>query len=415
MKKKKRWILIIAFSILIIFSCIRFFSKGHTITYKLGEEVEVREIYTRRAKKEIDNYYFEITFQKHVFGFQFYHDFSKRRKVIEEVLTYDGEYQCVLPIIEGSAKTDILCYQDNRYYFYHDIIGKESKLDDFVNTIDKSLYTKEDWIDETTEGKVENNITFYPQNMVPEHILLLSNFKGIYLLSDKVENISIFEKDIYQKKLSAVVSHYYVVADYAENNQFRTFYFVDLRNGKMTEAKAPNYVSFDSYIQGIVDEKLYIYDKDNEKQYRISPEKKEVKEIGNSKKKIQYYEDGKWTKITTTKANKELTFLVEEKDMDFQKYIDVYHFGKEKSGYYYLLEKVEEGYRLYRTPSQNKQLVTFIAMIPSKENLYFIDDYVYFQDGETMKVYQDEIGLHTVFQYSELNFNENLLFGVAKK
>lgn len=416
MKKKYRWFLVLAFSILIIFCCVRFFSKGHTITYKVGEEkYEVKEVYTRKAKKEIDNYYLEITVNKHVYPFQFYHTFSKKRKVVEEVLTYAGDYECVLPIIEGKAVTDLLCYRDNRYYFYHSIMGEEEKLDAFVNSLDINLYDKDDWLDQSTDKKEENNITLYTRNVVSDHVLFLSNMKGIYKIDNAIQNINIFEKDIYQRDLSALVSHYYVVANYEENGRFRTFYFTDLRTGKISEAKAPNYLSFDSYIQGIVDNKLYIYDRDNEKQYRINPDKKKIEEIGNAKKKIQYYQSGKWSKITTTKANKEMSFEMVSKDLEFQKFDTVYHVGGKVSGYYYLLEKTKDGYNLYRTPSQNKKLITYITTIHELEDLFFLDDYVYFQEGNKIKYYQDETGIRTLLEYSELEFNKNILFGAVKK
>ena len=335
--------------------------------------------------------------------------------MVDKVLTYTGDYECVLPIIDGKAITDVLCYQDNRYYFYHAIMGKDKKLDDFVKSLDSNLYHQDQWLDNTMDTKEMNNITLYSQNVIPEHVFFLSNMRGIYQIGDTVLNFEIFKKDIYQKELSALVSSYYVVADYNESSRFRTFYFMDIRTGKISEAKAPNYISFDSYIQGIVDNKLYLYDRDNEKQYCIDPEKKKIEEVGNEKRKIQYYQSGKWDKITVTKAKEKKLFEMTKKDLEFQKFDMVYHVGGKASGYYYLLEKVEDGYVLYRTPSQNKKTITYITKIDKVEDLFFLDDYVYFQDGDSIKYYQDEKGTHTLLSYSELEFNDNILFGVVKK
>jgi len=197
-------------------------------------------------------------------------------------------------------------------------------------------------------------------------------------------------------------------------SQFRNFYIIDMINGKVETIKAPNYISFDSYIQGIVDNKIYIYDKDNEKQYMINSKEKTVKEVGNNKKKIKYYEQNKWEKITTTKANKNLTFNLIEEELEFQKYDEVYHVGGEVSGYYYLLEKQETGYHLYRTPSQNKKMITYISTVNDTKNIYLLDDYVYFLDGQFIKYYHDTTGVRTLLEYRELEFNKNIIFGVAK-
>ena len=348
------------------------------------------------------------------YGFQFYHRFSKKRKVVEDIITYDGEYQCVLPIIGGKAESDLLCYKDYRYYFYNTIIGKESNLDKFVSELDNKIYDKNNWIDDKEEEKKENNIVYYPNNKVENHVFSITNLKGIYQLLDGVKEISIFDKDIYQRDLSTFLSRYYVTADYEEKQQFRNFYIIDMINGKVETIKAPNYISFDSYIQGIVDNKIYIYDKDNEKQYMINSKEKTVKEVGNNKKKIKYYEQNKWEKITTTKANKNLTFNLIEEELEFQKYDEVYHVGGEVSGYYYLLEKQETGYHLYRTPSQNKKMITYISTVNDTKNIYLLDDYVYFLDGQFIKYYHDTTGVRTLLEYRELEFNKNIIFGVAK-
>ncbi len=416
MKRKYKLVVIVAFCVLIIMCCIRFFSKGHTITYKVGKDkYEVREVYTRKAKNEIDNYYLEITVEDIPYAFQFYHTFSKKRKVVEDILSYQGDYQCVLPIIEGKAITDLLCYQGNRYYFYHDLIGKDKDLDQFVKDIDIHLYDKDDWLDQSTEAKSSYNITLYTRNVVENHNVILSNLKGIYQINDKIENIPVLEKDVYQKKLSTLTSRYYVVADYNTTQQFRIFYIVDVETGKISEAKAPAYLSFDSYIQGVVDDKVYIYDKDNEKQYRLNPKKKKIEEIGNEKKKIQYYQNGEWEEISTTKANSELYFDMTVNDIDFSQFDEVYHVGGKNSGYYYLLQKSKSGYEVYRAPSQNKKVITYITTIGNKEDFFLLDDYIYWKDGNQIKYYQDEQGICTLLEYNELEFNDYILFGVTKK
>jgi len=139
-----------------------------------------------------------------------------------------------------------------------------------------------------------------------------------------------------------------------------------------------------------------------------------LKIFPNNKKKIKYYEQNKWEKITTTKANKNLTFNLIEEELEFQKYDEVYHVGGEVSGYYYLLEKQENGYYLYRTPSQNKKMITYISTVNDTKNIYLLDDYVYFLDGQFIKYYHDTTGVRTLLEYRELEFNKNIIFGVAK-
>lgn len=416
--KKIRIIIVLVFVVLIIMCCIRFYSKGHNTTYTLGEndEYEIKEIYTKNKSNELDNYYFEIQIGKNSFSFQLFKTFENKRKVIEDIIYYDGDYKCVLPIIDGVAQTDMLCYKDNRYYNYVTVIGNEAKLDQFVGTIDTKIYDKNHYLDTTSNNVVDEfGMKIYDDNIDENHYIAISNLQGVYIINENIKDIEVFKKDIYSRELSAVVGNYYITADYSAKQQFRTFYFVELSTGKKRETKAPNYVSFDSYIQGIVDNKLYIYDKDNEKQYEIDTEEFKVKEVGNSRKKIKYYDNGEWDKITVTKANTEILFDTLVEDTDLDKFDYVYLVGGEKSGYYYIYDYSNNAYRVYRAPVQNKKHITYLFDVQDINDVYYAEEYVYYKDGNKLKSYSDYTGYKTVLEYNELEFNDNLVFGVYKR
>ena len=58
--------------------CVRFYSKGHTTTYYIGEnkDYEIKEIYTKNKSDEIDNYYLEINYKNNVFSFQLFDKYN---------------------------------------------------------------------------------------------------------------------------------------------------------------------------------------------------------------------------------------------------------------------------------------------------------------------------------------------------
>ncbi len=415
--KKKRFILVGVLLILILFCCIRFYSKGHNTVYQLGkkDEYEVHEIYTKNVGDELDNYYLEITKGNLSFSFQLFDTYKERRKIVEDILYYDGEYKCMLPIIDDTAQTDISCYKNNRYYNYATIMGKDRELDKFVEEIDINIYDVNDYLDESTEVEIDSGIRLYVHNVNDKHHIAISNLQGVFLINDSIKDIEIFDKDIYSRKLSTVVGDYYITADYSEKQQFRTFYFVELSTGKKKEVKAPEYISFDSYIQGVVDHKLYIYDKDNEVQYAIDTDELKIKEVGNESKKIKYYSDGKWDKITVTKANKEIFFdyLIEDSDLD--KFDYIYLVGGEKSGYYYMFDKVGSNYNVYRANVQNKKNITYLFKVADISDVYYVDEYIYYKKGNKLMYYTDKTGSRTILEYDELDFNENLVFGIYER
>ena len=187
---------------------------------------------------------------------------------------------------------------------------------------------------------------------------------------------------------------------------------VNLKTRKIEEVKAPNYISFDSYIQGFVDNKLYIYDKDNEKQYELDIDKLKINEVGNSSKKVKYYDNGEWDKISTNKANNELKFNIQINDVDFSKFDYVYLVGGEKSGYYYLYQKKNNRYEVYRAPVQNKKAITYLFNVNKVNDVYYLNDYVYYKSGNKLKYYSNSTGNRTIVEYDEIEFNNSLVFGV---
>lgn len=394
--------------------CVRFYSKGHTTTYYLGEnkDYEIKEIYTKNKSGETDNYYLEIKHKSNIFSFQLFDKYEAKRNIVEDIIYYDGDYKCMLPIIDGISQTDIMCYKDNRYYNYVSIIGKEKELDKFVNDIDINIYDKNIYLDESTEVIEKDGLKLYTYNVNKNHYIAISNFEGIYIVNDEIVDREIFDKDIYSRDLSTIAGKYYITADYSSKQQFRTFYLVNLKTRKIEEIKAPNYISFDSYIQGYVDESIYIYDKDNEKQYELDLEKLKITEVGNASKKIKYYDNGKWNKISVNKANNELKFNNKMEDIDFSKFDYVYLDGGEKSGYYYLYSKKNNYYEVYRTPVQNKKAITYLFNVKDISDVFYLGDYIYYKSGNKLKYYSNSTGNRTIVEYNELEFNNSLIFGV---
>ena len=115
---------------------------------------------------------------------------------------------------------------------------------------------------------------------------------------------------------------YYISADYNYNYEFDKFYIVDLTNNDLSTIKVKNSISFDSYIQGIVDNKVFLFDPENEIQYEINPAKKTINKISNDY--IKYYSNGKWSKISVKQAKKELLFNYNSLDSMYDKYDKVY-------------------------------------------------------------------------------------------
>lgn len=410
MKNLRRFLFFLIVVLLIYFLivlCVHFMSKGYTNTYII-DKYEVTEIYTKDEQHEHNNYYVEIEANNIWYNFQFYREFKDNNKIVKDILFYDGDYKCLLPILSDDVHVDFQCYKDKEYYNYQDIKGKDSKLDKYISKLSKEKYNEEMFKDNKKDSSKYGKITYYKNNLPDGYILSFTDLKGVVSLNNKkIVSNEIFDNDSYSRELSAFYDYYYVSADYNAKQNFSEVYVLNMLTGKKKILKTPDYISFDSYIQGVVDGCVYLYDINNEKQYKINIKESLVTEVGNAKKEIRYYNNG-WTTISSIRANNKVLFKIKE-----TKTTDYYYLikdGEELSGFYYYFYENENGYSLYRVNVQDKSIRKYLFDVKNINDVVFYEDYIFFKDDNAIKTYSDYTGIKTIVVYNELEYNDNIKF-----
>lgn len=410
MKNLRRFLFFLIVVLLIYFLivlCVHFLSKGYTNTYIIDKH-EVTEIYTKNEQHEHNNYYVEIEANNIWYNFQFYREFKDNNKIVKDILFYDGDYKCLLPILSDDVHVDFQCYKDKEYYNYQDIKGKDSKLDKYISKLSKEKYNEEMFKDNKKDSSKYGKITYYKNNLPDGYILSFTDLKGVVSLNNKkIVSNEIFDNDSYSRELSAFYDYYYVSADYNAKQNFSEVYVLNMLTGKKKILKTPDYISFDSYIQGVVDGCVYLYDINNEKQYKINIKESLVTEVGNAKKEIRYYNNG-WTTISSIRANNKVLFKIKE-----TKTTDYYYLikdGEELSGFYYYFYENENGYSLYRVNVQDKSIRKYLFDVKNINDVVFYEDYIFFKDDNAIKSYSDYTGIKTIVVYNELEYNDNIKF-----
>ena len=390
MKKKLRFIIIVFLIIfLVIFLML---SRKKTFTYSIKYKNNKFNIIEKHNK---NNYYIEVSIGKKIYPFRIYN--QKNKKVVKNIYYYkDKEYECVLPIINNNLKIDMMCYKDGIIYNYSYIKGKNSHLDRYVLTIKE--YNINNFTDNISKNKKQDDTIFYTNNKIDKDIYI-SSYRGLTTLN---QSIKLFDSDIYESKISAYVNNYYLIADYLDDYEFNKFYIINLDNQKKSILKIKEPISFDSYIQGIINNIVYLYDNDNEKQYSIDISKKIVKEISTSTK-IEYYKNGSFTYIS--KPKQELLFDYNTLDnyfTDYDKFI-------ETDIYYYLFKKKDQRYELYRVDKNNIKVYKYLFNIPTLD-IKYNEDYLYYYNNGMVYYYSDLTGLRTILYNNELMFNKEIKY-----
>jgi len=393
-----------------------FLSKGGSNSYVIEEGNMSFEIFEESYfSGNNNNYSYSIKTDKNTFNFQIDDNFNKENQILKSIKYFnDSKYECILPIFKGNKIViDMLCYDGTKTTYYYNIKGKNKNLDKFILDIEEYKLTK--FTDMTKSQKIEN-INIYKDNLVENHYLALTNYKGIYNISSNFNavayNISLFNKDVYNPKTSAFINNYYITADYDQNYNFREFNIINLVRLDTNTITTDNKISFDSYIQGIADNKLYIYDKENKTQYEINIEKETV--VSYTGNNLKYYNKGEWTTMTTAEANQGKLFEYEQLDLTDDKYSRIDKVGNEV-GYYYLYKKNGSSYDAYSMDIQNKDSLKYIFSTKNIDNISYVDEYIYFVNNDKVQLFNHEFGIKNIVEYKELQFNKNLNMHVYSK
>lgn len=398
-----------------------FFSKGHEYEYEIitdNIKYNIKEQFVNNTNLGVDSYFFEINNNGSIFYYQTLTDFGNKSRIIKNIYSFkNNEYNCILPIFEGNKIiSDIMCLNDNTIYYYHDLQPSD-ELKEFAKSLSQYGYDANKWIDNKDQETYEN-VTIYPNNIIDNHHIVLANYKGVYNINPSVgnlvEDVYLFESDVYKRPLSMVFKKYYITANYNEQYRFTKILTVDLTNNKTKEISCDAEISFDSYIQGTYDDSIYIFDRNSKKQYEINLKNNKVLEVGNVNSGIIVYNGDEKTRVSV--KNEDVLFETNVQDnLNISGYTKIDLLGGEMTGYYYLYKKDGNKYRVYRTNIQNTNQIMYMFSTTDLNRVIYYNEYIYFLDGNIVKYYSDNTGVKSAFENSELSFNDSLIFGIYTK
>ena len=379
------------------------FDTGHNITYNVGN-FKIKEILNT---KDNNNYYFSLSHENFKINFQINQNYNKAEKIINKIeyKEIDG-YQCILPIFKNnSILTDVMCLQNNNIIYAHDL--KNNKINKFLNTLKKYGYDRNNYKDTASPIKVSNTQTIYKDNFLENHYIAMENYKGLNIFNGNESNVKIFDTDVYKKPISFFTDKYYIVADYTQTYNFKIFHVINIINGKQIDIRSYDDISFDSYIEGAIGTDIYLFDRENSKQYKISIEDESVDEF-HDKDHLQTY-NGKWESMSLMDA-------INGKMFNNYYTNDVTGYEKvDKVGNYYYLYRLEnDHYNVYRADTKNKKLTTYLFATTNLNSIIYLDDTIYYQNGNTF-YYYNNCGSRKIITNTELEFNDDISFGVYKK
>lgn len=395
--KKVIKLLIGIFILVLIFELIAYiFKTHHDITYTLkdaNQTFKINEVYKNKK------YYFKITSKDLVYSFEIPDEFHKKKEVITKIYSYQkDDLYCIYPMVEKNENTNILCSKNNKSYAY---TNYEKELTPFIETLKKQGYNSPSWQEKSNSSKKIETLSAYQNNIKEKTYIYIYKYNGFFSISkDSLEQIKLFENDTYINHLGTNIDKYYLIPNYDQKYDYDELYVIDMTNNKVKQRNLKYKISKDSYINGVIDNELYIFDKDELKQYKISKKGKKIKEVGNKEDGALYYNLKFETKSVYDFRDEELKFkTIKDYISQVEKNTSINYLQKTEDTYYYQTKNNDVYY--YNLNSKTKvllfnQKISDFTLV--KDTLYFISD-------DALYSYNFQEGLKKLITYSELSFN----------
>lgn len=384
---------------------VNFIKTTHTISYNIKNEkmFQIKEVYKN------NKYYFDIKQEEYNFFYKDDNLFNKTKNVIKDIIFKEQNgIMCIYPIYEEKESV-ILCSDKKTIYSYESL--KENHLTiSFYNELKNKGYKVK--FDEnennTTEPVVQDNITYYKDSFGNDESVVLWMYKGFTIYNSK-RSLSAYpiNFDRYDNTISTLVSKYYISPIYKDNKlfEFSSVYVYDVLANNKYELELGKTLSNDTYINGIIDNKLYLTDPSNIVQLSIEPKSKKVEIVGNKEENAVYY-DGKMSiRNIYDFVNNKILFKIDDSNL------------KNKYNYNLVLENKDSyffytGTRLYQVYKDKLDVPILIIennnlkQIKVKNNTlyYVLENKVY--KYETNKVSVPLLG------YNELLYNKSNMYDV---
>ena len=373
----------------------------HEVEYKVGK-YQVKELFKKNKKEH--TYQFVITKGKEKYSYLIHNNANKRKKIIKEIKVYkEGNLQCIIPIYKKTMDQDIYCLKDHVQTSNY-ILQEDENYQTILKQAKKYKIKKIKTQDTKKEYK---NISYYPKNIPEGYVVIIWNYKGIIGISrDNTFYQKFLEKDLYDNIMATTTSRYFVLFENTSVNGISKIHYYDLNNNKYKVMTLKNIISKDSYINGVVNDLIYVTDKKQKKQYTINIKKEKIEEVGNEENQFIKYENGQDRYMTLRDFFEQNQYFDNEKITN-EKVTSSKDLTQEGVYYYYL---EEDGF--YRKMNHGNKELLFVepeiaAWKVQKEDIILHKEDMLF-------LYNDQVGLQKLLEYNEIKYNNNAIYYVWK-
>ena len=359
-RKNNKLKIFIIFLILLFIVFIYLFSKSFNYEKEyVIDDVKITEQYKN------DYYTFIIKYKNNNYPYVFKEKYTRKRKLINDVIIKEGSELCLIP--------------QSDYITFYPLCSKGKEIYTY-NLSNKIMDYKYEDVNSINTDYKKNNI-YYLDNKK----FLLYDYKGFNYVGNKENKyIELFKNDVYNLELAYQINEFLLIPNYNDNYYFNKIYLINMNSGKKKEIVTDFNISFDSIFLGDYENKVFLFDKREEKEYAIDVNKERIDEV-----RFASFKNGKLIKVSYDKTNVENML-----------------FEKEKTYKYELKDN-----KLYQNISNH-----FIKLsnLDVDKIICNIDNTVYYISEDKLYMYNNEKGEVLLISNFEWNFNNTNVIFISK-
>lgn len=405
MKKIFNFVIVLGILLLIFQFGVTFFKKEHKLDYSISINSKDATVYEEYSKtKDNDYYFFKVKYDDKEFVFDIDNIFNKQKKVINDIKVYEkDELTCISPSYIKEVKSDIICDVNGEQRSYASIKDKYN-LDEFINTLykfDKNKYVS------SSKSSVVSLVDVYKENFEDNENVIVYTYKRLVKINrSKNSRIAFSNYDVYHNDLGTLIGKYYILPKYEKKPEYSAFLIINMEDESIDNLRLEDNISTNLYVNGVVDNKLYIFDKSNFVQYEINPFKKSYRIVGDKNTNGQYYDGEEWsTKNIYEFSNTEIKFAKKYSIKD--NYVEAFESDK----YYYYRNSNNDFYKVYKKDLTKR---IFLFHNANAKEIQVVNDNIYYIDGTSLYRYNDT-GTKIILSSKEFQYNYNNIYSVYFK
>ena len=400
--KKIIFVIIVVF---IVLSITNYLKKEHTVKYKINNYDIKEHFYLSKG------HYYDmiITNKKKKYIYTINEDLGKDKKIITDIKEYkSNDLTCIVPVYKENITNNFYCLlnkqQVSANYLY------DTNNSDFKKIYKKAKKHNIKLSQNNKSKKNYKNLVVYQKNISKDHFYFIWNYKGIYVVSkDEIKYKKFVDYDIYDNVMDCVVDDYYVLFDNSSVNGIEDVYYYDINKDKLDKFELKTKLTKNSYINGVVDNSIYVTDRKQKKEYAVKIKDKTITEVDNDQTKYLVYDNN--TKKELTKSDYFMKDFFFDNNLIIDKKITKSKELKKEYNYYYFIEDS----KLYKALDTNKTHRILLAELDNITDWLVRDREVLLLRDDTIYVYIDGKGLRKILTTNELKYNYKNIYDLWKK